>query len=236
MKVLGIDTSSDVATVALIDDDKLIAEYTLNFKKTHSERLMPMIEEMLSACGCDVSEVDLFAVAVGPGSFTGLRIGIATAKGLAHATGKKVVPVGTLDALAFNLPMCEHLIVPIMDARRSQVYTGTYIWDEEGFREIEEPRAVSIDECLDDCGNFLDVVFVGDGVPVHKEYIISKLGEHARFAPAGSNLQRAASVASLGLMKSDDAVSCHKIVPYYIRKSQAEREYEEKHGAESDNV
>ena len=229
MKVLGIDTSSDVASVALICDDKLIAEYTLNFKKTHSERLMPMIDEMLKGCQCTLEDVDAFAVSVGPGSFTGLRIGIATAKGLAHACSKPVLPVCSLAAMAYNLPMCEHLIVPIMDARRQQVYTATYIWDEDGFREIEEPRAVSIDECIDDCGNFVDVVFVGDGVPVYRDYIISKMGDKAKFAPAGNNLQRAASVASLGLSKISDAKSCHEIVPMYIRKSQAEREYEEKH-------
>ncbi len=229
MKVLGIDTSSDVASVALINDDKLIAEYTLNFKKTHSERLMPMIVNMLKDCETSIDEVDAFAVAIGPGSFTGLRIGITTAKGLAHACKKPVVPVGTLAGMAYNLPMCEHLIVPIMDARRDQVYTATYIWDEEGFREIEEPRAVSLDECLEDCGNFIDVVFVGDGVPVHKETILSKLGERAHFAPPGSNLQRGASIAALGLQNIDQGKNCHEITPVYLRKSQAEREYEE-HG------
>ena len=231
MIILGIDTSSDVASVALISEEKLIGEYTLNFKKTHSERLMPMIDKMLTDCGYEMSQIDGFAVAIGPGSFTGLRIGIATAKGLAHACGKPVIPVSTLAALAYNLPMCEHLIVPIMDARRSQVYTGTYIWDEDGFREIEEPRAVSIEECLDDCGNFVDVVFVGDGVPVHKEYIISRLGDKAKFAPVGCALQRGASVAALGLENIKDGVACHDVEPVYLRKSQAEREYEEKQTA-----
>ncbi len=229
MKVLGIDTSSDVASVALIDDDKLIAEYTLNFKKTHSQRLMPMIDEMLRACEHTINDIDVFAVSVGPGSFTGLRIGVATCKGFAQACSKPVVPVSSLAAMAFNLPMCEHLIVPIMDARRNQVYTGTYIWDEDGFRQIEEPRAVSIEECIDDCGNFVDVVFVGDGVPVYRDYIISRMGDKAKFAPAGGSLQRASSVASLGLYNIADAKSCHEIQPEYNRKSQAEREYEEKH-------
>ena len=189
---------------------------------------MPMIEDMLKACECSIEDIDAFAVAIGPGSFTGLRIGITTAKGLAHACNKPVVPVGTLAGMAYNLPMCDHLIVPIMDARRSQVYTATYIWDEEGFREIEEPRAVSIEECLEDCGNFIDVVFVGDGVPVHKETIISKLGERAHFAPPGNNLQKGASIAALGLANISDGKPCHEITPVYLRKSQAEREYEER--------
>lgn len=229
MIVLGIDTSSDVASVAVVSDDKLIAEYTLNFKKTHSERLMPMIDAMLSDCGVELSAVDAFAVSIGPGSFTGLRIGIATAKGLAQACNKPVIPVCTLEGMAYNLPMCEHLIVPIMDARRQQVYTATYIWDEDGFREVEEPRAVSIDECISDCGNFVEVVFVGDGVPVYKDYILDKMGDKAKFAPAGNNLQRAASVAALAIANADRAKTCHEIVPVYIRKSQAEREYDEKH-------
>ena len=228
MKVFGIDSSSNMATAALIDDDKLIAEYSLNFNKTHSEKLMPMVDEMLKSCGESIDGVDLFAVSVGPGSFTGLRIGIATVKGLALASGKKIVPVCTLAALAYNLPYCEHLIVPIMDARRQQVYTGTYIWDEEGFREIEEPRAVSIDECLADCGNFLDVVFAGDGVAVYGDYIKAKLGSRAHFAPAGAMLQRASSVASLGLKNASMACFGRDIKPFYIRKSQAEREYDEK--------
>lgn len=231
MKILGIDTSSDVASVALVEDNKMIAEYTLNFKKTHSERLMPMIEAMLLSCNQRIDEVDAFAVAVGPGSFTGLRIGIATAKGLAHACNKPIIPVGTLEALAYNLPYCEHLIVPIMDARREQVYTATYIWDEDGFREIEEPRAVSIEECISDCGNFVDVVFVGDGVPVHKDYIISILGDKAKFSTAGNSLQRASSIAELGIMHFDNRVECHNVKPLYLRKSQAEREYDEKHNS-----
>lgn len=229
MKVLGIDTSSNVASAAVIDDDNIIAEYTLNLKKTHSQLLMPMIDSMLSSCECDISDIDLFAVSVGPGSFTGLRIGIATAKGLAHACGKKIVPVGTLAALAYNLPYAEHIIVPIMDARRNEVYTAAYIWDEDGFREIEEPHAAPLSECLDGCGNMLDVIFVGDGVPVYREQIKDRLGEKAIFVPAGSNLQRGASVAALGLKNASDAVDCGQICPVYIRKSQAEREYEEKH-------
>lgn len=233
MKVLGIDTSSNVASAAVIDDDKIIAEFTLNLNKTHSQLLMPMIDNMLSACECDIKDIDLFAVAVGPGSFTGLRIGIATAKGLAHACGKKIVPVGTLEALAYNLPYAEHIIVPIMDARREEVYTGGYIWDEDGFREIEEPHAAPLAECLDGCGELLDVIFVGDGVPVYKEKIVQRLGERALFVPAGCSLQRGASVAALGLKNKEKALECEKICPVYIRKSQAEREYEEREKKES---
>ena len=163
MRVLAIDTSSNVATVAVMEDELLLGEYILNHKKTHSQKIMTMIEQILSELELTVQDIDIFAAAIGPGSFTGLRIGVATVKALAHATGKPVVSVGTLETLAYNVPYAEHIIVPIMDARRDNVFTASYIWD-EGFKEIGEPEAISIDECLESCGEFLDTIFVGDGV------------------------------------------------------------------------
>ena len=177
MRVLAIDTSSNVATVAVMEDELLLGEYILNHKKTHSQKIMTMIEQILSELELTVQDIDIFAAAIGPGSFTGLRIGVATVKALAHATGKPVVSVGTLEALAYNVPYAEHIIVPIMDARRDNVFTASYIWD-EGFKEIGEPEAISIDECLESCGEFLDTIFVGDGVKVHREYIKEKLGDN----------------------------------------------------------
>ena len=145
MRVLAIDTSSNVATVAVMEDELLLGEYILNHKKTHSQKIMTMIEQILSELELTVRDIDIFAAAIGPGSFTGLRIGVATVKALAHATGKPVVSVGTLEALAYNVPYAEHIIVPIMDARRDNVFTASYIWD-EGFKEIGEPEAIGIDE------------------------------------------------------------------------------------------
>ena len=228
MRVLAIDTSSNVATVAVMEDELLLGEYILNHKKTHSQKIMTMIEQILSELELTVQDIDIFAAAIGPGSFTGLRIGVATVKALAHATGKPVVSVGTLEALAYNVPYAEHIIVPIMDARRDNVFTASYIWD-EGFKEIGEPEAISIDECLESCGEFLDTIFVGDGVKVHRDYIKEKLGDNM-----GVLNSRASSVAALALdkAKSGETQSYLEMKPYYIRKSQAERELEERENKE----
>ena len=216
MRVLAIDTSSNVATVAVMEDELLLGEYILNHKKTHSQKIMTMIEQILSELELNVQDIDIFAAAIGPGSFTGLRIGVATVK-----------------ALAYNVPYAEHIIVPIMDARRDNVFTASYIWD-EGFKEIGEPEAISIDECLESCGEFLDTIFVGDGVKVHREYIKEKLGDKAIFPPANALNSRASSVAALALDKAKrgETQSYLEMKPYYIRKSQAERELEERENKE----
>ena len=126
MKILALDTTGLVASVALVDEEKTIAEFTTNYKKTHSQTIMPMIEQLKNMVELDLSEIDYVACASGPGSFTGLRIGAATAKGLAHGLDKKIIPVPTLDGLAYNLAESSKLIVPIMDARRNQVYSAIY--------------------------------------------------------------------------------------------------------------
>lgn len=234
MKVLALDTSSNVATAAVVEDGKLLGESILNHKKTHSQKIMVMVEELLNDLELTVNDIDLFAAANGPGSFTGLRIGVATIKALAHSVNKPVVGVSTLAGLAYNMPYAEHIIVPIMDARRNQVYTASYIWDEDGFRELTPDEAISIEECVADCGEFTDTIFVGDGVEVHREYIKEKLGERAYFAPAPALMQRASSIAAIALMKAEkgETMNYSELTPFYLRKSQAEREYEEKHKEE----
>lgn len=235
MKVLAIDTSSIVASAAVLDGDKLAAEYILNHRKTHSEHLLPIIEEVLESCGIDISEIDIVAVSSGPGSFTGLRIGAATAKGIAHALGVPVVGVPTLDGLAFNLPYCEAVICPIMDARRNQVYTSLYRWEQDGLCRIKNHSALAIDELLTEL-KAMDgrVVFLGDGVPVHREYIKETLGNKALFAPPGADRQRASSLAELAIRSFRKGLMSgyNEFTPFYLRKSQAEREYEKKHGAQ----
>ena len=236
MRVLAVDTSSNVATVAVMEDDLLLGEYILNHKKTHSQKIMPMIEQLLSDLELTAQDIDIFAAAVGPGSFTGLRIGVATIKALAHATGKRVVSVGTLEALAYNVPNAEHIIVPIMDARRNNIFTASYIWD-EGFKEIGEPEGITIEECVEACGNFLETIFIGDGAIIHKDYIVEKLGDKAVF-PHGAVLNsRASSVAAIAMerAKRGETQSYLEMKPYYIKKSQAEKELEEKEKANDSN-
>lgn len=236
MRILAIDTASNVASAAVVEDGILRGEYILNFNKTHSQKIMPMIDALMSDLELKPADIDVFAAANGPGSFTGLRIGVASVKALAHAVNKPVVGISTLASLAYNLPFCEHIIVPIMDARRNHVYTASYIWDEDGFKELSPDEVISIDECIDSCGEFLDTVFVGDGVPVYKEYIEERLGERAHFAPASALMQRASSIAMLAKEKADkgEVQKYNELEPFYLRKSQAESEYEEKHrkGAE----
>lgn len=232
MRILAIDTASNVASAAVVEDGILRGEYILNFNKTHSQKIMPMIDALMSDLELKPADIDVFAAANGPGSFTGLRIGVASVKALAHAVNKPVVGISTLASLAYNLPFCEHIIVPIMDARRNHVYTASYIWDEDGFKDLSPDEVISIDECIDSCGEFLDTVFVGDGVPVYKEYIEERLGERAHFAPASALMQRASSIAMLAKEKADkgEVQKYNELEPFYLRKSQAEREYEEKHG------
>ena len=230
MRILGIESSSMTASVALMDSGITMAEYTVNFKKTHSQTLLPMIHQMVSLLEIELSTIDAIAVSGGPGSFTGLRIGSATAKGLGFALNKPLIHIPTLDATAYNLFGASGLICPIMDARRNQVYTGIYRFERE-FEVVMEQAAMEIGELLsrlNACGE--PVIFLGDGVPVYEDRIREQMVQPFDFAPANDNRQRAASVAALGAVyytagKFETAAE-HK--PDYLRKSQAEREREEK--------
>lgn len=229
MKILALDTSANTASVCISEDDRLLCEMTVNYKKTHSETLMPMIDAALSACGTDISQIDLFAAADGPGSFTGLRIGVSALKGMAHALSKPVIGISTLEGLAYNLFMCADIICPIMDARRAQVYNAVYTWRSGEFEELTPPRALSIEECVADVKKYgKRVVFLGDGVDVHREYISAELGSAACFAPLSCNEQRASSLAAAARLRAEQSISADRLVPVYLRKSQAEREREEK--------
>lgn len=237
MKVLAIDSSGLVATVAVVEDNELIAEYTTNYKKTHSQTLLPMLEHVKEMIDLDLNTIDYLAVAAGPGSFTGLRIGSATVKGLGLALNKPVVEVPTLEGLAYNLCGTNHLVCPLMDARRNQVYTGIYefeavdcTWE---MRTVKEQCAVDIAEIIEACNRQgRPVIFLGDGVPVYEAKIAELCQVPYTFAPAGMNRQRAAAVASLAVKyaKEGKVLSAAEHAPEYLRKSQAEREREEANG------
>lgn len=237
MRVLAIDSSGLTATVAIVEDDTTIAEFTINYKKTHSQTLLPMIDEMVKMVEADLNTIDAIAVAGGPGSFTGLRIGSATAKGLGLALGKPLIHIPTADAMAYSIYGCEDIICPIMDARRNQVYTGIYQIDGDKLQVLEAQMAVEIDELAKKlCTYGKPVIFLGDGVPVHKDRLEKELmtNHDIAFAPAHMNQQRAAAVGMLGIQyykegKTETAME-HK--PDYLRVSQAEREREERLKAE----
>lgn len=228
MKILALDSSGLVASVAVVCDDELIAEYTTNYKKTHSETLLPMLDQVTKTIGLDLDTIDALAVASGPGSFTGLRIGSATAKGLGFALDKPIIPVPTLEGLAMNAWGSLGLVVPIMDARRNQVYTGIYSFSKEGSLEIVRDQApMGIDELVEILNLMGQIVtFLGDGVPVFAEYIEEHLECDYRFAPVSMNRQRAACIASRGasLFAEGKYETAAEHRPEYLRLSQAERE------------
>ena len=239
MRVLAIDSSGLTATVAVVEETQTVAEYTINYKKTHSQTLLPMIDEVVKMTELDLGTIDAIAVAGGPGSFTGLRIGSATAKGLGLALNKPLIHVPTVDGLAYNVFGCEDIICPIMDARRNQVYTGIYTFskkagEKEGrnlvepvFQVIKMQMAVSIEELAERLNRYRrPVVFLGDGVPVYENVLAEKLTVPYSFAPAYMNRQRAAVVGTLGIQyyKSGKFETAEEHRPDYLRVSQAERE------------
>ncbi|QIB27470.1 tRNA (adenosine(37)-N6)-threonylcarbamoyltransferase complex dimerization subunit type 1 TsaB [Caloranaerobacter azorensis] len=231
MKVLAVDTSSIVATCAILDEDRLISEYILNNKRTHSQKIMPIIKEILESSELKPEDIDVFAVSIGPGSFTGLRIGVATIKSLAHALGKSVIGIPTLDALAFNLPYSEGIIVPMMDARRDRVFTGIYKWENGSLCVIQKPDVMELDELMNILKERDESIIVnGDGTLVYRQKIIEALGDRVFFAPKSANMARASSVAELALSRAKEGKfeNFFDLVPDYLRKSQAQREYEEK--------
>ena len=231
MKLIALDSSGLVASVAVIEDDTLTAEYTIQYKKTHSQTLLPMLDEIRNMTELDFDTVDAIAVAAGPGSFTGLRIGSATAKGLSLAMGKPIVAVPTLDGLAYNFYGTDKIVCPIMDARRNQVYTGIYQFISKGslycLDIIKGQCAVAFEEiaqALNALGR--EVIFLGDGVPVFREQMKTLMTVPYTLAPAHMNRQRAASIGALGSIyyAQGRVQSGAEHAPEYLRLSQAERE------------
>lgn len=227
MKILGLDSSGLVASVAIVEEDNLLAEYTVNYKKTHSQTLLPMLDEIARMIDLDLNTIDAIAVAGGPGSFTGLRIGSATAKGLGLALQKPLIQIPTVDGIAYNLWGSRDMVCPLMDARRNQTYTGLYEFTPEGMHVLEPQCAVGIKEIIEKInGKNRSVVFLGDGVPVFCSFIKENCQVPFSFAPAHLNKQRAASVAALAFIyyKEGKVQAAAEHSPDYLRLSQAERE------------
>lgn len=230
MKILGIDTSTMAANVAVLEDDKLICEYTINTKKTHSQKLMPMIENMLKLSDLDIKEIDAIAICVGPGSFTGLRIGMATAKAMAHVNNIPLIGVNSLEILGANMDLCNRNICSILDAQRNQVYMNKYILKDDKITELEEISIKPIDELLEEISSSNeDWVLVGEAVYKYKEKI-EEISNITIPLPA-NNITKASTlcfVARDKMLANDQVYNCYNINPMYIRKSQAEEQYEEK--------
>ncbi len=231
MRILAVDTAAAVASVAVMENNVLLGEYSVNHKRTHSQKLMPMMDSLLKDLELKASDMDLFAVSGGPGSFTGLRIGMTTVKALAYAVNKPMVVVPTLDAIACNVVDRDCLICPIMDARNNQVFTSVYRWDNEKPVSITEYMGIAVSELADLLMDMnRPVIFAGDAVGLHGPFLADRLGERCRFAPAHQLLPRAASVAYAAFIKASagEITDSFSAVPFYLRKSQAEREFEKK--------
>ena len=234
MKILALDSSGLVASVAILEEDNCIAEYTINYKKTHSQTLLPMLDEVSRMIELDIHTIDVIAVAAGPGSFTGLRIGSATAKGLGQALGKPLIGIPTVDGLAMNLYGTDKVICPLMDARRNQTYTGLYEFvrqdNKYGLVAIRKQCAVALEEIVEAVNELgREVVFLGDGVPVFKAQLEENIKVPFSFAPASCNRQRAAAIGTLAFDYAKEGMmeKAADHIPDYLRLSQAERERKE---------
>lgn len=231
MKILAIESSGNVASVAIIEDDIAVAEYSTNFKLTHSQTLLPMIDEIVKRTGTDLESIGAVAISEGPGSFTGLRIGSATGKGIALSLDIPVVNVPTLMAMAANFTNASGVVCPIMDARRDQVYTGVYEVSNDLPVNVIEDSPMAITELIDKLNELRrDVIFTGDGIPRFKDEIDKSLKVNFIYANCQSNRQRAASVGFVGmkLYEKGEYVNSDEHAPNYLRLSQAERELKEK--------
>lgn len=231
MRVLSIDTATESASCAVLEDDKLLGEINFNFGKAHSVILMSMIDTLLTSIHVDISEIDGFISSKGPGSFTGLRIGMATVKGLCFGSKKDFISVSTLDSLAFNLAYSSGVICPIMDALRGNVYTALYTFKGEELQRISEYMVIPIEELIKVLKEYEKVNFIGDGIIKFKEVLKNNIS-NTNFAPVHLNAARASSLGELGmkLLKSGMKEDINTSTPIYLRKSQAEREYDKKMG------
>lgn len=236
MKLLAIDSATQAATCTVMDDNKLLGEITFNYKKQHSVILMTMIDNMLNTVNLKVEDLDGFVVSKGPGSFTGLRIGMSIIKGLSEGSKKPFVSVSSLDALAHNMAYSSGIICPVLDALRDNVYTALYTFENDTLKRLTDYDAMHITELLELLKTYNSkVTFIGDATFKFKDFFQENL-EDAHFAPAHLNLVRSSSLCDIGmkLLKSgveDDLITSK---PIYIRKSQAEREYEKRTGMSID--
>ncbi len=234
MKLLGIETSTRVGSVAIVEEEEIIAEYTLNIKETHASRLMPMIAHILKNAHLTIHEMDAVAVSLGPGSFTGLRIGLATAQGLCLALRKPLTGIPTLNAFAHNISCTSsHLICPLLDARKGEVYAALYRYQTpltgQGLQKLTDDLVLPLNELLSKIDD--PTIFLGEALRGCRGLIERRLGEKAFFAPPYLNLPRAANVARLGLrkLKAGERADLPKIEPLYVRRVEAEVQWEKKH-------
>lgn len=226
MKILSVDTSTMMGSVALVEDDRVISELSLNLQTTHSQRLLPTIVQLLESSDCPIELIDGFAVALGPGSFTGLRIALSSIKGLAMASVKPVVGVSTLKALSLNLYSSRYLVCPLLDARKKEVYTALFRFDqEENLVKLKEESVLPPEAILAEIKQ--TTVFLGDGADIYRDLIRERLGSMALFAPINLRYPRAVNVARLALprLQRGETMEINSLIPTYLRCSEAELKF-----------
>lgn len=229
MRILAIDTAAMTASAAICEDNKTIGEFTLDYKKNHSQTIMLIIDNIFERLEIEKNSIDYIACSCGPGSFTGLRIGAATAKGIALAFNKKIIPVSSLDTLAYNIFDENRFIVPLIDARKNRVYGCIYSFDaKNGYEKVTDYLTEDIDYFLEFLKqNDMSAVFLGDGSVLHKDKILNYCKDFV-LAPININMAKASSVAAYAFKNIDKAVTINEFNIIYLRKSQAEREYDER--------
>ena len=224
MKILALESSAKAASCAILSDGELLASAWQATGLTHSRTLLPMVEDMLKNSELSVQEIDAVAVAAGPGSFTGLRIGIAAVKGLAWAAEKPCIPVSTLEAMAWPLAHLEGNIICAMDARRQQIYNAVFLAESGELTRLREDRAVSLEEAAADIGEMDGpMTIVGDGAGLCFDFLTARGGE-CRLAPVHLRQQSAVGVAMAAWRRRGENLSAQELTPVYLRLSQAERE------------
>jgi tRNA threonylcarbamoyladenosine biosynthesis protein TsaB len=225
MKILAIETSTMLGGVAVMDDEKgLISESRSTVKAGHSGRLMPEIDGVLKRVSLTLSDIDALAVTTGPGSFTGLRVGLSTVKGLSYSTGIPVVAVPTLEAFAWNFPNCAHPVCPMLDARKKEVYAGIFDTSANAIARIMEEASIKPVELASRLQEYEKVMLIGEGAVLYKDVFIDKLGDRALFAPGHLMAPSPAAAAELALGKAlkGEFTDPETLSPFYIRKSEAE--------------
>ena len=235
MKILALDSTAIVSSVAICDDDRLLAQFTINNGNTHSETLLPMIEAALSVLKLNIDDIDLFACSAGPGSFTGVRIGAATVKGLAFDRSKPCAPVSSLDSLAHNLLYADGIVCPVMNARRSQLYNALFLCEGGKLTRLCEDRLISVFELEEELKNYSDkkIFLTGDGYGIAKSAFTQIKAEDT---PTINQYQSAYSVAlsAIEMAKRELLATDIELSPIYLRASQAERERLERLQKESE--
>lgn len=222
MRILGVDTSTKYAGVAVIENETMLAKSTLKFMASHSEKLLPEIAHLLEIMEIPLDSIDYYAVTVGPGSFTGLRVGISTVKGLAFVTGKNVIPVSSLEVIARGFPYLDYSICPLLDARKKEVYSAVFKWKNQSLIRIREDAVSGLEqlqEWIDD-----NTLFVGEGANIYKDKLIELFAEKAIFAEPFYGIPSPEIVALIGLERAKKGifVSAKELKPCYLRKSEAE--------------